>query len=208
MSPVVGLDFDNTLVMYDNVLYDVALGRGLVDAGVARDKRAVRDHIRRLPGGEAEWQHLQVAAYGLRIAEATLADGVPSFLERCRRFGVKACIISHKTAFASASDETVALRTAALAWMEKERFFDAGGLGLSREDVYFESTRREKVARIGRVGCTHFIDDLEETFLEDSFPEGVARILYAPRGAHPALPGVKVVRTWSEAADCVFHARD
>ena len=56
--------------------------------------------------------------------------------------------------------------------MEQQGFFDPKGLNLKRENVYFESTREEKVARIGFLKCTHFIDDLEETFDE---PDVAAR---------------------------------
>jgi hypothetical protein len=43
--------------------------------------------------------------------------------------------------------------------------------------VYFEGTRTEKIARIVALGCTHFIDDLEEVFDDPAFPSGVERLL-------------------------------
>jgi hypothetical protein len=59
---VVGIDLDNTLVSYDQVLHRAAVDRGLIGAGTGVGKRAVRDEIRLGPGGEVEWQKLQACA--------------------------------------------------------------------------------------------------------------------------------------------------
>ena len=67
---VVGLDFDNTLVSYDDVVHSVALERGLISGDLPRCKRAVRDRVRQLPDGENEWQRIQAAVYGPRIEGA------------------------------------------------------------------------------------------------------------------------------------------
>ena len=53
-----------------------------------------------------------------------------------------------------------------MSWLDQHRFLDTGPYGLTSGDIYFESTRKDKVERIERLRCTHFIDDLEETFLE------------------------------------------
>ena len=83
--------------------------------------------------------------------------------------------------------------------------FDPEGLGLAGDDVFFEATRAEKLLRISALGCTHFIDDLEETFLEPSFPASVGRILYAPSGASQAVTGVQVCATWQSISDFLFN---
>ena len=98
------------------------------------------------------------------------------------------------------------LRTAALAWMTKNRFFEPEELGVSKMAVFFESTRREKLERIARLGCTHFIDDMEETFLEPLFPKNTAKILYHPADPLPVCGReVRVVRSWDEVGDDLFH---
>ena len=56
----------------------------------------------------------------------------------------------------------VNLRQAALGWMTAQGFFGTSGFAVPAENVFFESTRAEKLARIAALGCTHFIDDLEE----------------------------------------------
>lgn len=207
-SCVIGVDFDNTIISYDDVLHRVALERGLIHPGVGERKREIRDTVRQLADGEIEWQRLQAIVYGPRIGEATLIDGVQSFFALCRQQGTKVFIISHKTEFAHYDETRTNLRQVALQWMAEEGFFSPSGLGLSEQDVFFEATRREKIARLVALSCTHFIDDLEETFLEDSFPENVAKILYSPLSAEkPSPPGVRVASTWKEICDLFFNAQ-
>jgi len=76
-SLVIGVDFDNTIVSYDDLLFEAALKRGLIRQDVSRSKRAIRDSIRRLPEGESKWQQLQALIYGPRMEEAKLIDGIP-----------------------------------------------------------------------------------------------------------------------------------
>jgi hypothetical protein len=90
--------------------------------------------------------------------------------------------------------------------MKANRFFEAGGLALEPRNVFFAGTRDEKIARIRELSCTHFIDDLEETFLEASFPPTTARILYEPGRQSPAPNGVALMRTWQEIRDYFFSA--
>ena len=70
------------------------------------------------------------------------------------------------------------------------------GGGLDPADVFFEKTRGEKIDRIKRLGCTHFIDDLVETFLEPSWPASVQRILYRPRTTDEQYPEVTIFADW------------
>lgn len=202
MGITFGIDFDNTLVNYDNVFYKRALQVGLITSDMERDKRNIRDKIRALPDGEIKWQKLQAFIYGKGMKDSMLFEGVKSFFDACRDAAIHVSIISHKTEFASMDEERVNLRDTAIDWMKQNRFFDNEGLGLSPDNVYFESTREKKIERIKQLGCTHFIDDLEETFLEPSFPSNVERILYAKGRSH--LNGVKAFVTWKEIHDYFF----
>lgn len=204
-SLVIGVDLDNTLVSYDEVMYRVALQRGLIPEGLKKSKQAIRDAIRRSQAGDRAWHGVQAAAYGERMEEAQLIDGVAAFFARCRRMGAKVYIVSHKTEWPGGDVRPVHLREAATAWMRHHRFFENDGMGLSDRDVYFEPAREKKLARIGRLGCTHFIDDLVETFLEPSFPDGVRKLLYAPHGAS-MIPDVRTFTTWKEISDFFFDS--
>jgi hypothetical protein len=197
---IVGLDFDNTIAGYDALLHRVACERGLIAADCAVDKQSVRDRIRLLESGDVEWQKLQGLAYGPRMAEATLIEGVAEFLVQCRKRSVPVFVVSHKTRFAGHDPTRTPLREVARAWMEQQGFFAPERFALSRDAVHFASTRADKVARVRELGCTHFVDDLDETFCETGFPESVERILYSPLGRESSVPGVRSFRTWKDIA--------
>ena len=206
MGFVIGVDFDNTIASYDQLIHRVVVEWGLVGAGTAQVKKTIRDQIRLAPDGENEWQKVQAEVYGPRMAEAVLIDGVREFFALCRSRGVRAYIVSHKTRYANFDRSGTDLRTAALAWMEAEGFFVADGMGLSASDVFFAETRENKVSHIGRLGCTHFIDDLEEVFLEATFPAGVEKILLGNPSGRAGLDDVWSATNWGEIRDHIFGA--
>jgi hypothetical protein len=174
----IGIDFDNTIVTYDEVFCLAAKRLGLIDSGFFGSKQSVRDAIRLLPDGEMTWQRLQGHVYGKGIADAKLVMGVEAFLRRCRAEDVSVSVVSHKTEFGHFDPDRINLRTAALEWMARQGLLD-GEHGIRPDNIYFEGTRDEKINRIATLSLTHFIDDLEEVLTDPSFPPKVARILYA-----------------------------
>jgi hypothetical protein len=206
MTRTIGIDFDNTIVSYDELLCRTALDRGLI-GDRDQTKRAVRDRVRQLPDGEIEWQKLQALVYGPLMQQALVIEGAEEFIRCCREAGLAVVIVSHKTEYANYDETRTNLRIAALDWMEAHGFFERNRLALSRSGVYFESTRADKIARIKNVGCSHFIDDLEEVFLEPSFPSGVHKILYAPHGATVSANGATVMPSWRALRDYFFDSR-
>jgi hypothetical protein len=201
---VCGIDFDNTIVNYNELLARIARERGLVDSGTPASKRTIRDWIRLLPDGETEWQKCQALMYGSRIQEARLSDGVGSFIQLCHRNRVQIYVISHKTEYSRHDTTGTNLRDAALNWMAANGFFEPNRLGLTRDRIFFAETRQEKILRLTQTGCTDFIDDLEETFLEGAFPADIRRILYEPGRQCPPPSGVKLTRSWQEISDYFF----
>ncbi|HLH98939.1 MAG TPA: hypothetical protein VKW08_27840 [Xanthobacteraceae bacterium] len=197
----IGIDFDNTLIGYDEVFCAAAQEHGLLDRGFIGTKQAVRDAIRLLPEGELAWQRLQGHVYGKAIGAAVMFDGVSAFLRRCRETQCEVFIVSHKTELGQHDPDRVNLRQAALGWMEARGFFAPDGCAVPRQNVFFEATRAEKLARIAALGCTHFIDDLAEVLADPAFPPGVTRVLFGSGGA---APDMAVCATWWEIAEVVF----
>ena len=113
----IGIDFDNTIITYDDVFCATAKRCGLINADFIGRKQAVRDAIRLLPDGELAWQRLQGQVYGKGIAEAKMIAGVEAFLRRCHAKGCAVVVVSHKTEFGHFDPERVNLRQAALDWM-------------------------------------------------------------------------------------------
>jgi len=199
---VIGTDFDNTLVAYDGILHALAFANGWISAETPKNKKAVRDAVRLQPDGEDKWQQLQARVYGLEMRNAQLFEGAAEFIARCRAHGAAVYVVSHKTRYTARGG--VDLHEAAWSWMEEQRFFAEDGLGLARDQVFFEPARADKLARIARLGCTHFIDDLEETFNEPAFPGEVEQILFDSWNAGSANPRVRPFRNWKRIGDFLF----
>jgi hypothetical protein len=193
---IIGIDFDNTIASYDEPMHRSAVGRGLIPADLPKNKRRIRDAIRALEDGESKWRELQVFSYGPGMPEARPMEGVREFMSACKERGIEVLIVSHKTEYANFGDPTVNLRAAALRWLDAQGFVDSAGFGVGRERIYFEGTREEKIERIRALGVTHFVDDLEETFLEAAFPADVEKILYAPQSAPGDRGGWRVFPAW------------
>ena len=181
LSFVIGIDLDNTLVCYDRLFHLAAREEGLIEPSIPGNKEKVKQAIRLLPDGERQWTRLQVIVYGPRIQAATLFDGADVFLRRCARSRIPLKIVSHKTHFALLDGRRVDLRQSALELLQAKGLFS--DFGLSRDDVFFESTRAEKIKRIRALRCTHFIDDLAQVFTRDDFPRETNKLLFAPHGA-------------------------
>ncbi len=82
-------------------------------------------------------------------------------------------------------------------------FFEEAS-GLASNDVYFETTKQAKLARIAAAGCTLFIDDLPELLDEPAFPAGVERILFDPNNQHGGHRRFSRMKSWFEAEDVVW----
>jgi hypothetical protein len=200
----IGIDFDNTIIAYDRVFCAAAKESGLLGDGFVGRKQAVRDAIRLLPDGEMAWQRLQGRVYGKGIGGATIIPGFEEFLRRCRAERSAVAIVSHKTEYGHYDAERVNLRQAARDWMAARGLLD-GEFGVPSENVFFESTRADKLARIAALSCTHFIDDLEEVLTDPAFPPQVARILLA-HGEQPRPDApYSVCATWREIEERIFE---
>ena len=201
----VGIDFDNTIVRYDRVFAEAARARGWVTTDFCGSKKQLRDAVRLLPDGETKWQILQGEVYGDRMIEAEPFPGVFDFLDAVRKRGIEMLIVSHKTRYSNYDPHRIDLRKAALAWMEKNGFFDPGRLAFSRQQIFFADTRAEKIAMISALGCGLFIDDLEEVFGDPGFPANVTRVLFSADHEKPRDRAIVVRSTWPEIGRFVLE---
>jgi hypothetical protein len=197
----IGIDFDNTIITYDDVFRVAAAAGGLIAPGFSGNKQAVRDAIRLLPDGELAWQRLQGQVYGKGIGGAAMVPGVETFLRRCRAERCAVVVVSHKTEYGHFDPDRVNLRKAALDWMAGQGLLGDHGIALA--DVYFEGTRAEKLKRVAALSLTHFIDDLEEVLTDADFPPNVERIRFAD-SAQPASPSYVSCSTWRDIERQVF----
>jgi hypothetical protein len=196
----IGLDLDNTIIDYRQLFADVAIGLGLVGMDFVGDKFLLRQTVRALPDGERRWTELQAEVYGACIAGARMMRGALDFVRRAVALGVPVFIVSHKTRRPAADPNGVDLRDAATAWLRQHGFLAADALVPAQ--VFYETTRSEKIARIRALGCTVFVDDLTEVFNDTNFPGDVDRFLLAEDGAEAG--DYQVVASWQDVEDSVF----
>jgi hypothetical protein len=177
----IGFDFDNTIVTYDELFYKVAIENALIPAELPRSKLAVRDYLRRADNENA-WTEMQGYVYGARMSEAIAYPGVIEFIKLARGNGVAMTIVSHKTKHPFRGPD-YNLHDAARGWVESFLVDDVKNL-IEPDQVFFEVTKEDKVARIAQCECDFYIDDLPEILLMSGFPQETASILFDPENNH------------------------
>lgn len=173
---LIGVDFDNTIISYDDIFLETAIMYGLVPSEMPADKNNIRDFIR-AKDEEDRWTLLQGEVYGKRLNDATLFPGAKDFFKFCMASGVGVCIVSHKTR-TPYSGPKYDLHQAAYEWLMNMGFFDRRELGMDHDSVFFELTKADKLSRVERLGCTHYIDDLPEILSDERFPAHVEKVLF------------------------------
>jgi len=137
----------------------------------------IRDFLRKQPSGELRWMELQAQVYGERICEAMPFPGVLDFMHRASLCKIPLAIISHKSSRSAWGGKD--LHQAARSFLQVHDIVGSALAPLSWNAVFFEPTRQAKIQRIQTWKCTHFVDDLRETFLELEFPP-IQRFLFQP----------------------------
>lgn len=192
----IGVDFDNTIVCYDEVFHKVALEGGYIPTDLSVSKGQVRDYLRR-SGKEDIWTEMQGYVYGMCILDAKPFPGVKEFFGKSKELGIPVDIISHRTKYPYMGPK-YDLHMAAVKWLETQGFFEPSKLGLSRTHFFLELTKADKIKRIVDTGCTHFIDDLPEFLLAPSFPKNVISILFDPNNSCEPGFAFQRVSSWAE----------
>ncbi len=203
ITPCIGLDFDNTIVCYDHVFHKVALEQHLIPKELPPSKETIRDYLKKA-NAEYEWTLLQGAVYGTRMQEASPFPGLFDFLKTAKNAGFKICIISHKTKTPYLGPPHD-LHEAALNWMRNQLFFEAEGADIARENVFLETSKEKKLARIKTAGCHLFIDDLPELLSDPNFPREVQRLLFSSTPSSTIPPDWLVAADWKKISDLVTH---
>lgn len=174
-------------------MHKIACDWGVIPPALIKNKKIIRDYIRNIKDGELIWRHLQAEVYGPRINEAVISNGLVKFLIYCSDNNIDTCIVSHKTTYSNLEGSKVNLRDSALKWLTINGFFLNRKWGIDSSKIFFEDTIEKKISKIKNIGVTHFIDDLEEIFLNPLFPEEVIKILYSKEKCNE---NIKVFSDW------------
>lgn len=196
---IIGIDFDNTLVSYDEIFYQAAFKKKLIPKELNSTKNDVRNYLRKC-GKENTWIELQGQVYGPDMLKAKLFPGVLDFFKYCKKKGITTYIISHRTRHPFTGPKHNLHKFAKL-WLKKQGFFDPQKVGLVEENVFFELTKEDKLKRIIKLNCTHFIDDLPEFLSEQKFPEKIIRILFDPSDKYKDVTSFEHINSWSKISE-------
>lgn len=193
----IGLDFDNTIVNYDSLFHKVAVEQGVVPEETPVNKVAVRDYLRAI-GKEAIWTEMQGYVYGARMSEAEAYPGLFDALNVLLEVGHELYIVSHKTKHPFIGKKHD-LHVAASEWIGGNLQLP-GRILIPAENVFFELTKAEKIARIDSLRCDLFVDDLPEILMADLFPDATTRLLFDPEDHHGSNVPASIgrVSSWRE----------
>ena len=191
---LLGLDFDNTLIKYDELFFKVAREKNHIEEGFIKDKIKIRDFLRS-EGKEDDWTIMQGEVYGPRINEALPFSDMFEVLTNIKNKGIQMCLVSHKTK-TPYMGEPHDMHAAALGWLVAKGFFDEDGLGWKLENIFFELTKEKKIQRIQDLKCDYFIDDLPEIL--EMLPNSINKILFSPQGAQTKSKDWIEVDSWSK----------
>lgn len=191
----IGLDFDNTIVCYDQIFHKVALEQELIPADTPVNKVAVRDHLRKI-GNEDAWTEMQGYVYGARMADVEPFDDVLNVLKWAKAAGHELFIVSHKTQHPFMGPK-YDLHAAAREWILKF-LRDGEDYLISPENINFRETKSEKVDRAAELKCDVFVDDLPEILNASNFPKTAQAILFDPENHHEESDHMAKVSSWQE----------
>jgi len=174
----IGIDFDNTIACYDGVFHQAALERGLIPPDLACDKNSVRDHLNG-SGRKDDFTELQGYVYGARMELVSPYPGFAEFIGAARRAGHHLFVVSHKTQHPILGPKHD-MHAAARSFLAGRGLTGAQPHQIDPENVFFELTKGEKVARAHDLACDVFIDDLPEILGLSGFPPHTRKILFDP----------------------------
>jgi len=190
----VGLDFDNTLIDYDLLFFKTALENELIPNIPNKSKIGVRNYLISR-GAEKKFTQLQGEVYGSKIRFADKSDGVFEALKSLKNKGYVFSIVSHKTKYPIIGPK-YDLHSAALNWLDKNKFMDKDGLDINKENIFFEPTKEKKAERIHHIGCDFFIDDLKEIL--SMINNNIIKIHYDKNKISPTYFDYPTFNHWSE----------
>ena len=195
---LIGLDFDNTIVCYDQAIALLAEELFELPADVPRTKLGLRNFLR-AAGREPEWTAFQGELYGPGMRYAEPFDGAIATMQQLLAEGHDLVIISHRSRRPYAG-EPHDLHLAARNWVA-ERLKSTGLFAEANGRMNFLETRQEKVARIAELACQAFLDDLLEVLGDSAFPVSTAGILFDPSGGSATPECHHRISAWPELGE-------
>ena len=170
----IGIDFDNTLISYDEIFYKTAFSKGLIQDDIPKTKVGLRNYLVKI-NQEEIFTNLQAEVYGPQILNANIFDGVLETLNYLSKNN-SLIIISHKTIFPYLGPK-YNLREYADKWLKKYKLHTSC-INSPISNIFYEDSFSNKTSRIVESKCDLFIDDLPKVL--QSLPKNINKFLFNP----------------------------
>ena len=190
---IIGFDLDNTLIEYDDAFHLEAIKRGYGGKGVVHKKKEIRNYFNSI-GKPEIFTEIQAEVYGICIKRINICPILNMILHELKKNKHKIYVVSHKTKYPYKGPK-YDLRLEATNWIEKEISYK-GDRSIQKDNIYFESTKKDKVNRIKALGIEVYIDDLVEIL--NDLDKCIAGILYSPNGYVENWPKEKTLTSWND----------
>ena len=155
MSLKIGVDLDNTVVVYNELILDICYEEGIKIPPDLFTKEAISDFLK-ATGRNKEWTDIQALIYGPEMCRAKLAPGFSEFSALVFKTNSKLTLISNRSYYAAHdTEEKYNLHSCAKNWIEKN-------LPCTFESVNFENSTGNKIRLASASNLDYFIDDLDE----------------------------------------------
>ena len=174
--PIIGIDFDNTIVQYDAAFYDIGIKHNIIPPHIKANKITIKKYL--FDRGLIEnFTFLQGLVYGIYLDAATPYPKVKSVLKTLKESGWCIYVISHKTRWPIIGKK-IDLRTAALNWIKNNGFTEF--FEPISQQIIFNNDRDNKIQSIVKTNCDVFIDDLPEILTSKKIQDHTLKILFDP----------------------------
>ena len=141
----IGIDFDNTIVKYDKIFIETAIKNKFISPNWSGNKEKLKENFK---DKKKDWMKLQGLVYGPLMRRAVCFPGIKNFLLKARFCNHRIFIISHKTVYGHYDKTKTNLRKQAFTWLEENNFFNKKLYNLCKENVFFCTTRGEKIKKL------------------------------------------------------------
>ena len=198
----IGLDFDNTIVCYDEAIKLLAEKIQDLPPAMVVSKLGLRDFLRS-EGREEEWTRFQGELYGPGMLHAKPYEGAINAIKELKANGHQVFIVSHRSRFPYAG-RRYDLHFYARKWIAANLaphnlFRDLDGSRDCSDSSYFLESKHEKLTMIKELDCNVFVDDLVDVLKHSDFPDKTLSILFDPSHENCEDKGIDITaHSWKD----------
>lgn len=184
----IGIDFDNTIVNYEDSFHQEAIKRKIFRKN--HKKKNSKSNLKNkliLGKKEEEWTSIQGIVYGKKMFRAKPYKNSVKFINKySNNKNFELFIVSHKTLHPIIG-EKINLHKISKDWMLKNKIFKNKKNEWIKKHVFFLKTKEEKIKKIIELECDYFIDDLMEILKK--LPKKIKAIHFDPykKSTKPSL---------------------